>query len=59
MTSEQLQALNAKGRIYTVRETGTQDHYGNHTYSEACGRASIMRRNWQYKKDFEVIEGRG
>lgn len=59
MRTEELAALNAKGRVYTVREIGTNEHYGNHTYSEACARAHAMRRNWQYKKNFEVIEGRG
>lgn len=41
---------------YEVVEKATGDCFGNHTYQEAVNRAQIMRRNWCYKKIFEVME---
>jgi hypothetical protein len=41
---------------YVVEDVGTGDQFGNHTYAEACARAQIMRRNWNYKKVFVVKE---
>lgn len=41
---------------YEVVDMQTGNGFGNHTYAEACSRAQIMRRNWQYKKSFQVLE---
>lgn len=41
---------------YEVVDMQTGDRFGNHTYAEACARASVMRRNWQYKKSFQAIK---
>ena len=59
MTVEEYKALLAKGRVFTVRDVASGLNYGNHTYSEATSRAQSMTIAWQYKKKFEVIEGKG
>jgi hypothetical protein len=41
---------------YEVVDKGTGDRFGNHTYAEACARARVMCRNWNYKKVFVVEE---
>jgi hypothetical protein len=41
---------------YEVVEMRTGERFGNHTYAEACSRAQAMRRAWQYKKSFQVLE---
>lgn len=47
-------AKNASPPRYQVVDAGTGDRFGNHTYAEACSRAQVMRRNWNYKKVFVV-----
>lgn len=48
--------MNSQDKRYEVVEKRSGDRFGNHTYAEACARARIMCRNWNYKKTFVVEE---
>jgi hypothetical protein len=48
--------MTQQDKRYEVVDKGTGDRFGNHTYAEACARAHVMARNWQYKKVFAVEE---
>ncbi len=50
--------MTQQDKRYEVVDKSTGDRFGNHTYSEACARAQVMGRNWQYKKVFSVEERR-
>jgi len=41
---------------YEVVDKATGYCFGNHTLAEAKARADVMKRNWNYKKIFEVKE---